>query len=199
MRIATERLDQGRRLFQSGDYELCITKFTEAISLNPRSTYAYRYRAEAYRGIGMWELAKADAEQEMIIEAERQEAEKNRSADLRRQDNEFRIALACAAIPLAIPSLLIWLGLAFEGYLSSFIWHGSWYAVVTLLSVDIMAVIGFAIASRFRIVGGILAGIAVGVLGGVAFLFLGALAVESGVLPLRQSTDSLPENDYRAW
>ena len=51
---------QGMVLRGAKDYEASIGMFTEALARNPHLMNVYRYRAEAYRRVGMVNEAQAD-------------------------------------------------------------------------------------------------------------------------------------------
>jgi len=57
---ALERVNNGTRLMRIKSYEEAVTVLTEAISLYPRLTGAYRSRAEAYRMLGRQNEADDD-------------------------------------------------------------------------------------------------------------------------------------------
>lgn len=59
---AATKIEEGRRLFQRGEYEGAVAALTEAISLYPRSKTAHSIRAFAYERLGERPKAKADRE-----------------------------------------------------------------------------------------------------------------------------------------
>ena len=124
MRDAADRLFEGQRLFRAGDYNAAIAEFSAAITIFPNYPDAYRHRAEAFRHLGMEELAEADLEEaESILEAGRLRREPMTTcsscgqespagarpctrcgADLRRGD--FGKAFAWTAIPIVALSFI---------------------------------------------------------------------------------------------
>ena len=59
---AAAKVEEGRRLFQLGEYEGAVAALTEAISLYPRSKTAHSIRAFAYERLGERPKAKEDRE-----------------------------------------------------------------------------------------------------------------------------------------
>ena len=66
-REAVDKVKEGRRLVQSGDYQGAVAVLTEAIALSPNFPYAYLSRAEAYGELGHEDLAKADSERRRCL------------------------------------------------------------------------------------------------------------------------------------
>ena len=63
---AADKVDEGARLLSAGDYEGAIAAYTEAIDLDPSFGWAYYYRAEARKRLGM--LSKSEADREHMVE-----------------------------------------------------------------------------------------------------------------------------------
>jgi len=74
-RDAADRFSGGQRLLFAGDYEAAVQEFSAAITLDPGHWTAFFRRSEAYRNLGMEELANADlARADSLMGAVRQEA-----------------------------------------------------------------------------------------------------------------------------
>ena len=60
--VAADKFSEGMRRLRAGDYEAAAREFSLAITIDPDHRSAYYSRAEAYRNLGLEELARADLE-----------------------------------------------------------------------------------------------------------------------------------------
>ena len=78
VRDAADNFSEGLRLLRNGDFPAAVQEFSAAITVDSNHWTAYFRRAEAYRNLGLEELAGSDlAKAEFLMTAVRQETEES--------------------------------------------------------------------------------------------------------------------------
>ena len=96
------KFSEGQRLPSSGDFPAAVQSFSAAITLDPDHWTAHFRRAEAYRNLGLEELARGDlARAEFLMTAVRQVAEESGASSdgvvADTSDGALRSCVSCCA------------------------------------------------------------------------------------------------------